>query len=71
MARHHTRQQRIHEKRALAQYHIFIYTTHLLEAEVAKLVDAPDSKSGGGNTVPVRFRPSVPEEKQRLSGFCP
>lgn len=29
-------------------------------AEVAELVDAPDSKSGGGDTMWVRFPPSVP-----------
>jgi hypothetical protein len=29
---------------------------------VAELVDAPDSKSGDGDIVPVRFRPSVPSK---------
>jgi hypothetical protein len=29
-------------------------------APVAELVDAPDSKSGDGNIVPVRFGPGAP-----------
>jgi hypothetical protein len=36
---------------------------------VAELVDAPDSKSGGGDSVPVRFRPSVPKIIKDLGFF--
>jgi hypothetical protein len=36
---------------------------------VAELVDAPDSKSGDGDIVPVRFRPSVPKIIKDLGFF--
>lgn len=38
---------------------------------MAELVDAPVSKTGGGNSLPVRFRPSVPKKnmKQFLQVF--
>jgi hypothetical protein len=36
------------------------YTSHtIFQAEVAELVDAPDSKSGDGDIVGVRVPPSV------------
>ena len=38
-----------------------------VDALVAEQVDAADLKSVGGNSVPVRFRPSAPLGKSRLS----
>ncbi len=37
-----------------------------INAGVAELVDAPDSKSGDGDIVSVRLRPSVPIEQSTI-----
>lgn len=45
-----------------------VYTT-LVHAGVLELVDEVDSKSTGGNTVPVRARPPAPELPRRAAPF--
>ena len=46
---------------------MFEFVIIRLNAGVAELVDAPDSKSGDGDIVSVRFRPSV---YNRLHNLC-
>ena len=42
------------------KYWLGFERVHLINARVAKLVDATDLKSVGSNTVPVQVRPRAP-----------